>query len=137
MCGGRTILSVKPRNHANAGLRGVRSGGRTGLSVLRYSLQSVFMRRSAFLILLLATTVRADDAASLLARWVTAAGGAERISSVDVIHPVGESSDDGTHGTRDEWVTRALARRELVDHGHDRWLTGVVVKGSGPRHWNR
>src|SRR5260221_10112021 len=136
MCGGRTILSVKPRNHANAGLRGVRSGGRTGLSVLRYSLQSVFMRRSAFLILLLATTARADDASSLLARWVTAAGGAERIAMVDVIHRTGEASDAGTHGTRDEWVTRAPARRELVDHGHDQWLTVFDGKVAWQRDWN-
>jgi hypothetical protein len=94
------------------------------------------MRRLALAILFLATTVRADDATSLLARWVTAAGGAERIAAVDVIHRAGDASDDGTRGTRDEWVTRALARRELVDHGHDQSLTVYDGKVAWERDWN-
>jgi hypothetical protein len=96
------------------------------------------MHRFALAILVLAagTAVRGDDAASLLERWVTAVGGSERIASVDVIHRVGEASDDGTRGTRDEWVTRALARRELVEHGHDQSLSVYDRKVAWQRDWN-
>src|ERR1041385_8642959 len=40
-------------------------------------------------------------------------------ASIDVVHLVWRTSDDGTPGTRDEWVTRAGQRRELIDHGRD------------------
>jgi len=57
-------------------------------------------------------------------------------AQIDAIHLVWKSSDDGTPGTRDEWVTRAGARRELIDHGRDRTLTVFDGKNGWRRDWN-
>lgn len=75
-------------------------------------------------------------AQSPLARWTAAVGGAEKIVAVEAIHRVGEASDDGTRGTRDEWVTRELARREAVDHGRDRTLEVFNGRVAWVRDWN-
>jgi len=56
--------------------------------------------------------------------------------AADVVHLVWKTSDDGTPGTRDEWVTRAGERRELVDHGRDRSLTVFDGKRAWRRDWN-
>ena len=75
------------------------------------------MRRAALVLLLLvAASVRAEQ--------------------IDVVHLVWRTSDDGTAGTRDEWVTRAGARRELIDHGRDRTLDVFDGKRGWHRDWN-
>src|ERR1051326_3445402 len=73
------------------------------------------MRRLAFALLLFAMPLHAQ---------------------IDVVHLVWKSSDDGTPGTRDEWVTRAGARRELIDHGRDQTLTVFDGKRGWRRDWN-
>jgi len=56
--------------------------------------------------------------------------------SIDAVHLVWRTSDDGTPGTRDEWVTRAGQRRELIDHGRDRTLDVFDGTHGWRRDWN-
>ena len=74
------------------------------------------MRRLALLLLLMATPALAEE--------------------INVIHLVWESSDDGTPGTRDEWITRSGARQELVDHGRDKDLIVYDGHTAWRRDWN-
>jgi hypothetical protein len=70
---------------------------------------------------------------ALLLLLIAASAGAQ---PVDAVHLVWQTSDDGTPGTRDEWVTRAGARRELIDHGRDRTLDVFDGKHGWRRDWN-
>jgi predicted aspartyl protease len=72
--------------------------------------------RRFFLILLIATSARAG---------------------VQAVHRVYSIDDDGMTGTREEWVTSDLQRRELVDHGgYDQTLTVYDGKNGWRRDWN-
>jgi hypothetical protein len=88
------------------------------------------------IVFFLLATASADDANTLMSRWAAAVGGAAKINAVDAIHRVGQADDDGTHGTRDEWITRTLARRELLDHGRDQTLNVFDGKSAWRRDWN-
>jgi hypothetical protein len=57
-------------------------------------------------------------------------------ASIDAVHLVWRTSDDGTPGTRDEWVTRAGQRRELIDHGRDQTLEVFDGAHGWRRDWN-
>lgn len=53
-----------------------------------------------------------------------------------VLHIASETLDDATKGTRDEWVTSALQRTEVVDHVHDRSVTVLDRDHGWLRDWN-
>jgi hypothetical protein len=85
---------------------------------------------------LVASTARADDATAIVDRWAAAIGGLDKFRAVDTIHRIADSRDDGTPGVWDEWVTRALARRELLDHTSDQTLVVFDGKSAWRRDWN-
>lgn len=70
-------------------------------------------------------------AAVLCATAVSAAA-----EEINTIHLVWQTSDDGTPGTRDEWVTRSGARQELIDHGRDKDLVVYDGHTAWRRDWN-
>ena len=94
------------------------------------------MKRLVLATLVFASAVYADDAASIVARWTAALGGAEKINAIETIHRVAKSSDDGTPGTLDEWITRSLERRALQDHAHDSVLDVFDGTHAWRRDWN-
>ncbi|HEX7136626.1 MAG TPA: aspartyl protease family protein [Vicinamibacterales bacterium] len=73
------------------------------------------MRRVAAILLFLATTARADVAA---------------------IHRVWAIDEDGMTGTREEWVTSDLQRREVLDHTYDQTVVVYDGKEGWRRDWN-
>lgn len=93
------------------------------------------MRRLVLLLILLPAVLRADQN-PLLARWAAEVGGPERVAKIEAVHRVDETYEDGLAGTREEWSTSAMQRRETVDHVHDR--TTVVYDGTNGwrRDWN-
>jgi|SRR5947209_9543598 len=61
---------------------------------------------------------------------------AARADQIQAVHRVESVDEDGMRGTREEWVTSALQRREHVMHEHDE--TTVVYDGTSGwrRDWN-
>ncbi|MGZ7039071.1 MAG: aspartyl protease family protein, partial [Thermoanaerobaculia bacterium] len=95
------------------------------------------MRRTILALALFVTSAaRADDATAIVDRWAAAIGGIEKLRAVDTIHRIADSRDDGTPGTRDEWITRALARRELLEHTSDQTLETFDGTTAWRRDWN-
>src|SRR5258708_16317013 len=94
------------------------------------------MRTILFALLLVPTIASADEANTVLNRWAAAIGGIETLRTAETIHRIADSSDDGTTGVMDEWVTRALARRELLDHTKDQTLVVFDGKTAWRRDWN-
>ncbi len=96
------------------------------------------MRRLTLVLplLLFAAVARADDSTALVGRWAAAVGGIDKLRAVGTIHRIEDVRDDGTPGVRDEWITPALARRELLDHTADRTLEVFDGKTAWRRDWN-
>lgn len=63
------------------------------------------------------------SATTIISRWTEAVGGAQRVASVKNVYRVADSDEDGLKGTRQEWITHKLDRREHVDHVHDQSTT--------------
>src|ERR1700741_5302997 len=53
---------------------------------------------------------------SIVSEWLAAVGGSERISGVRNIYRTDASDEDGLEGTREEWITADLNRKEKIDH---------------------
>jgi hypothetical protein len=95
------------------------------------------MRRALLALFFLAATVAgADDATAIVDRWAAAIGGIEKLRAVETIHRIDDAIDDDTPGVRDEWITRALARRVLTDHKRDQTLDVFDGKTAWRRDWN-
>lgn len=93
------------------------------------------VRRVILLACFLTISARADQN-PLLVRWVDAVGGSAALVRIEAVHRVDAVDDDGMKGTRDEWITSSLDRRERVDHEHDS-TTIVYAGGKGwRRDWN-
>ena len=96
------------------------------------------IRRSLLLLFLpffAALSVRAAQP-PLLARWTAAVGGAGRIARIDAVHRVEAIDDDGMPGTREEWATEQLQRREHIEHAHDQTLIVFDGRNGWRRDWN-
>ncbi|HEX9162620.1 MAG TPA: hypothetical protein VF980_13020, partial [Thermoanaerobaculia bacterium] len=93
------------------------------------------MRRFLLFTFFIATAARAEQS-PLLARWIDKAGGAERVARIAAIHRIDDVDEDGMAGTREEWTTAAMQRRERVDHVHDE--AQIVFDGANGwrRDWN-
>ncbi|HEX3110360.1 MAG TPA: retropepsin-like aspartic protease [Thermoanaerobaculia bacterium] len=68
----------------------------------------------------------------LLALFAATAARAE----INAIHRVYSIDDDGMTGTREEWVTADLKRREIVDHKFDQTVVVYDGKSGWRRDWN-
>lgn len=90
------------------------------------------MSRSIVVLLFIATAARAQTS-PLLQRWQQAIGDPQRIAQIEAVHRVESIDEDGMPGTREEWTTTSLQRRERVDHTHDE----TIVVYDGNRGWRR
>ena len=73
---------------------------------------------------------------TIISRWTEAVGGAQRVAAVKTIYRRSESDEDGLKGTRQEWITQKLQRREHVDHVHDQTTTVFNGKQGWLLDWN-
>lgn len=90
------------------------------------------MRRSIFpLLFLIASAVSADES-PLITRWRDAIGAVRG----DATHRAYAIDEDGMAGTRDEWITPALQRRDVVRHEHDETTTVYDGTHGWRRDWN-
>lgn len=76
------------------------------------------------------------DSAALISHWADAIGGAARIGAVKEIYREAQSNEDGLVGSRREWITSDLRRRENVDHTHDQSQTVSDGKQAWLHDWN-
>jgi hypothetical protein len=76
------------------------------------------------------------NAQAIISHWREAVGGAQVISRIHTIYRVSESDEDGLLGTREEWITSRMQRREMVDHRHDHSVTVFNGKRAWLNDWN-
>ena len=76
------------------------------------------------------------SANTIISRWTEAVGGAQRVAAVKTVYRTSESDEDGLKGTRQEWITRKLKRREHVDHVRDQSTTVFNGKQGWLLDWN-
>lgn len=69
----------------------------------------------------------------LLARWAQAAG---NVNAIAAVHRVESIDEDGMPGTREEWATSSLQRRERLEHQHDETVTVYDGSLGWRRDWN-
>ena len=65
---------------------------------------------------------------TIVSEWLAAVGGSERTSRVRNLHRTATSDEDGLEGTREEWITAHLNRKEKIDHVHDQSVTVLNAK---------
>jgi hypothetical protein len=73
---------------------------------------------------------------TIVSEWLAAVGGSERIARVRSIYRTATSDEDGLEGTREEWITARLNRKEKIDHGHDQSVTVLNGSHAWLRDWN-
>src|SRR6266404_5924295 len=73
---------------------------------------------------------------AIVSEWVAAVGGSERIARVRSIYRTATSDEDGLEGTREEWITARLNRKEKIDHVHDQSVTVLNGRQAWLRDWN-
>jgi len=73
---------------------------------------------------------------TIVSEWLAAVGGRERIARVKSIYRTATSDEDGLEGTREEWITARLNRKEKIDHVHDRSVTVLNGRQAWLRDWN-
>lgn len=79
---------------------------------------------------------RALGASTIISRWAEAVGGAQRVAAVKTVYRTSDSDEDGLKGTRQEWLTNKLQRREHVDHAQDQTTTVFNGKQGWLLDWN-
>jgi hypothetical protein len=73
---------------------------------------------------------------TIVSEWLAAVGGSERIGRVRNIYRTATSDEDGLEGTREEWITAHLNRKEKIDHVHDQSVTVLNARRAWLRDWN-
>ncbi len=73
---------------------------------------------------------------TIVSEWLAAVGGSERIARVRSIYRTAASDEDGLEGTREEWITARLNRKEKIDHVHDQSVTVLNGREAWLRDWN-
>ena len=61
---------------------------------------------------------------------------ASPLAAADVVHRVFTTDEDGMPGTREEWDTLTMQRREVVAHEHDQTVTVYNGREGWRRDWN-